>query len=94
MMYLFSSIDLMINFFVFFKEFRNRPDTEIRDFVCNVDVSLVSLKKHALATYELYKRGGLDWMIKDNYRVRNHLEYLMKEATIYQNWLDLNINFK
>jgi hypothetical protein len=44
------------------------------------------LKKHTLATYELYKKGGLDWMIRDNYRVRNHLEHLMKEAGTYQNW--------
>lgn len=45
-----------------------------------------SLKSQTLATYELFKRGGLDWMIKDNYRVKNHLEVLMKEAGIYQNW--------
>jgi hypothetical protein len=44
------------------------------------------LKKHTLATYELYKIGGLDWMIRDNYCIRNHLEYLMKEAGTYQDW--------
>jgi len=69
-----------------FKEFKNQHETELRDFICNTEVALGSLKKHTLATYELYKRGGLDWMIKDNYRVRNHLEILMKEATVYQSW--------
>jgi len=47
---------------------------------------MISLKRHTLAAYELYKIGGLDWMIRDNYRVRNHFEHLMKEAEIYQNW--------
>lgn len=57
----------------------------LRDFILNTDVS-GSLKKHTLATYELYQRGGLDWMIRDNYRVRNHLQCLMKEAATCQNW--------
>lgn len=68
------------------QEFKNQSEKELRDFVCNTDVTLVSLKKHTLATYELYKLGGLDWMIRDNYRVRNHLEYLMKEAGTYLDW--------
>jgi hypothetical protein len=46
----------------------------------------MSLRKHALATYELYKLGGLDLMIKENYRIRNHLEHLLKEAAVWQHW--------
>ncbi len=72
--------------FLISQEFKNQSENELRDFVCNTEVSIVSLKKHTLATYELYKKGGLDWMIRDNYRVRNHLEHLMKEAGTYQNW--------
>ncbi|CAF4215472.1 unnamed protein product [Rotaria sp. Silwood2] len=67
-------------------EFKNRHDEELREFIGNTDTSLGSLRKHALATYELYKRGGLDWMIRDNYRVRNHLEHLIKEAATWQHW--------
>ncbi|CAF2643856.1 unnamed protein product [Rotaria sp. Silwood2] len=67
-------------------EFKDRHEIDLRNFICNTDVALGSLKKHALATYELYLRGGLDWMIKDNYRVKNHLQCLMKEATTCQNW--------
>ncbi len=68
------------------QEFKNRPEGELRYFVCNTEVVLDTLKKHALATYELYKIGGLDWMIRDNYRVRNHLEHIMKEAGTHQDW--------
>ncbi|CAF3730787.1 unnamed protein product, partial [Rotaria sordida] len=67
-------------------EFKDRPDDELCEFINNTDTSLGSLRKHALATYELYKRGGLDWMIRDNYRVRNHLEHLLKEAATCQHW--------
>lgn len=70
----------------FFQEFKNRHENELREFICNTDTSLGSLRKHALATYELYKIGGLDWMIKENYRVRNHLEHLLKEAATWQHW--------
>jgi len=65
---------------------KNKPDCELRDFINNTEVTMISLKRHTLAAYELYKIGGLDWMIRDNYRVRNHFEHLMKEAEIYQNW--------
>ncbi|CAF1066408.1 unnamed protein product [Rotaria sp. Silwood1] len=67
-------------------EFKDRHEIDLRNFICNTDIVLGSLKKHALATYELYLRGGLDWMIKDNYRVRNHLQCVMNEATTCQNW--------
>ncbi|CAF0750479.1 unnamed protein product [Rotaria sordida] len=67
-------------------EFKDRPNDELCEFINNTDTSLGSLRKHALATYELYKRGGLDWMIRDNYRVRNHLEHLLKEAATCQHW--------
>jgi hypothetical protein len=69
-----------------FQEFKNQPENELREFVCDTDTSLGSLRKHALATYELYKIGGLDLMIKENYRVRNHLEHLLKEAATFQHW--------
>ncbi|CAF1001658.1 unnamed protein product [Adineta steineri] len=67
-------------------KFKTFSQSELRDYICDTDISIVSLKDHTLATYELYKNGGLDWMIKENYRVRNHLEHLMKEAGTYQNW--------
>ncbi|CAF0730666.1 unnamed protein product [Adineta ricciae] len=67
-------------------EFKNQHEEELREFICETEISLGSLRKHALATYELYKTGGLDWMIKDNYRVRNHLELLSKEAATWQHW--------
>ncbi|CAF4607882.1 unnamed protein product [Rotaria socialis] len=67
-------------------EFKNQRDDELREFINNTDTALGSLTKHALATYELYRRGGLDWMIRDNYRVRNHLEHLLKEAATWQHW--------
>ncbi|CAF0813582.1 unnamed protein product [Adineta steineri] len=67
-------------------DFKDRTEEELREFICNTDISLGSLKKHALATYELYKTGGLDWMIKENYRVKNHLEHLLKEAATWQHW--------
>ena len=73
-------------FFTFEQEFRNKSQSELRDFICNTDVALASLRRHTLATYELSKLGGLDWMIRENYRVRNHLEYLMKEASTLQHW--------
>lgn len=72
--------------FFFKKEFKDRSEGELRDFVCNTDIELGTLKRHALATYELYKLGGLDWMIRENYRVRNHLECIMKEAGTHQDW--------
>ena len=59
---------------------------ELRDFICNTDVAIGSLKQHALATYELYKQGGLDYMIRDDYRVRNHLEHLLKQALTFLDW--------
>ena len=68
------------------QEDKNRREPELREFICNTDVSLGSLRRHALATYELYRLGGLDRMIKDNYRVRNHLEHLLKEAATWQHW--------
>ncbi|CAF4295122.1 unnamed protein product, partial [Rotaria sordida] len=37
------------------KEFKDRPDDELCEFINNTDTSLGSLRKHALATYELYK---------------------------------------
>ena len=74
--------------FVFLQEYKNANENELRDFVCDTDTSLSTLIKHALVTYELYKRGGPDWMIKDNYRVRNHLEHLLKEAVTLQHWWD------
>ncbi|CAF4659421.1 unnamed protein product [Rotaria sp. Silwood1] len=67
-------------------EFKNRQDDELREFINNADTSLGSLRKHALASYELYKRGGLDWMIRENYRVKNHLEHILKEAATLQHW--------
>ncbi|UJR33248.1 hypothetical protein I4U23_020703 [Adineta vaga] len=67
-------------------EFKDRHEEELREFICNAEISLNSLRKHALATYELYKIGGLDWMIKDNYRVKNHLEHLLKESITWQHW--------
>ncbi|CAF4668611.1 unnamed protein product [Rotaria sp. Silwood1] len=67
-------------------EFKNRHDDELREFINNADTSLGSLRKHALASYELYKRGGLDWMIRENYRVKNHLEHILKEAATLQHW--------
>ncbi|CAF0768791.1 unnamed protein product [Rotaria sordida] len=69
-------------------EFKNRSDDELREFINNTDTSLGSLRKHALAAYELYKRSGLDWMIRDNYRVRNHLGHLLKEAATWQTLVD------
>ena len=72
--------------FAFEQEFQNQSQSELRDFICNTDVALRTLRRHALATYELWKQGGLDWMIRENYRVRNHLEYLMKEAASCQHW--------
>jgi hypothetical protein len=72
--------------FAFEQEFQNQSQSELRDFICNTDVSMSSLRRHTLATYELSKQGGLDWMIRENYRVRNHLEYLMKEASACQHW--------
>ncbi|CAF4594464.1 unnamed protein product [Rotaria socialis] len=68
-------------------EFKDQHEIELRAFICNTDVGTGSLKKHTLATYELYRRGGIDFMIRENYRVRNHLESLMKEATTCQNCL-------
>ncbi|CAF1159596.1 unnamed protein product [Rotaria sordida] len=67
-------------------EFKDQHEIDLRDFICNTDVAIGSLKKHTLATYELYRRGGLDWMIRENYRVKNHLQFLMKEASTCQNW--------
>ncbi|UJR13940.1 hypothetical protein I4U23_000943 [Adineta vaga] len=67
-------------------EFQNLDEAEIRDFICNTDVHIGTLKKHTLATYELYKHGGLDYMIRENYRVKTHLEHLMKEAGTFQDW--------
>ncbi|CAF3393927.1 unnamed protein product [Rotaria socialis] len=67
-------------------KFKDQHEIELRAFICNTDVGTGSLKKHTLATYELYRRGGIDLMIRENYRVRNHLESLMKEATTCQNW--------
>jgi len=75
-----------IVFILYIQEFKNKREEELREFICNTDTSLGSLRKHALATYELFKLGGLDWMIKDNYRVRNHLEHLLKEAATWQHW--------
>lgn len=59
---------------------------ELREFIFHTELSVGSLKSHTLATYELFKRGGLDWMIKEDYRVRDHLQCLMKEAATCQNW--------
>ncbi|CAF1249097.1 unnamed protein product [Rotaria magnacalcarata] len=67
-------------------KFKDQHEIELLAFICNTDVGTGSLKKHTLATYELYRRGGIDLMIRENYRVRNHLESLMKEATTCQNW--------
>ena len=70
------------------QEFQNRPEDELVEFITNTELSLGSLRKHALATYELYKHNGLDWMIREDYRVRNHLERLLKDAATWQHWYD------
>jgi hypothetical protein len=82
----FEYYEIWTIFLLLIQEFKNRPENELREFICNTDTSLGSLRKHTLATYELYKIGGLDWMIKENYRVRNHLEHLLKEATTWLHW--------
>lgn len=75
------------NVFVDFKkEFQHQSDYEIREFINNNDVALGSLRRHALATYEMTKRSGLDGMIRDQYTVRDHLHFLMKEGGTWQHW--------
>ena len=72
------------------QEFQNESNESIREFIDNTIVALGSLKRHALASYELWKRGRMDWLIKENYRVRDHLEHLIKEAARCQHWFVWN----